>query len=183
MKTYPRYFVGRLWSERDAYLRFDSQHSCVWVKNDGNESPQPEGPDWDADKPCDTWNEVTPEMARARLLPEARPLRWVENCKPDKPGIWAWQFTEWNSVTNISGIISANDLAHAASNGVRWCYLGPIPEILPPVKKVVERLWIQLISCEPCDCGRYKEAWIADGETVQPPSDWIRTDCTREVEQ
>lgn len=171
MKTYPRYFIGRLWNKRDAYLRFDSQYQCVWVRNDGKETPQSEGPEWDADKPCDTWNEVTPEMAQARLLPEARPLRWVENCVPDKPGIWLRN--------NPDGHIDA-----ACINGdevLEWnratrCYLGPIPEILPPKKKVVQRLWVLPQDGEAGIC-----RWFHGDEPMAVG--WIRTDRTREVEQ
>lgn len=107
-----------------------------------------------------------------------QPLRWVENCVPDKPGIWAWQYTHCNSITNVSGIICESDLAHAASKGVRYCYLGQIPEILPPVKKVVERLWLLQHGIS-----TYTERWVSDDSRESLSGDWIRTDRTREVEQ
>lgn len=109
-----------------------------------------------------------------------QPLRWVENCKPDKPGIWAWKYADWNGITNISGIISHADLVHAASSGVQWCYLGPIPEILPPKKKVAQRLWLYKVKHIGGNCVEYSELWLPDGER---PNDrlWIRTDETREV--
>lgn len=182
MKTYPRYFVGRLWTELDAYLRFDSQHSCVWVKNDGKETPQPPGPEWDADKPDHTWNEVTVNEAESRLLQEARPLRWVENCVPDKPGIWAWQTDQLTGVTlNMPG--QFNNSLLLSNSFMRWCYLGPIPEILPPKKKVVERLWLEPIKRTAQNAMEFEEAWLVDEETIQPTGDWIRTDRTREVER
>ena len=104
-----------------------------------------------------------------------QPLRWVENCKPDKPGIWA--------VRRLDGSAAVCDWTEAEiklqrTNDTR-CYLGPIPEILPPLKKVTERLWL-----EPRGGGLWEEVWCADDNRkgYQWP-DWIRTDRTREVER
>lgn len=108
--------------------------------------------------------------------PQPEPLRWVENCKPDKPGIWACRCDDGSVVVSEW---SESDIV-AAELLLTRCYLGPIPEILPPKKKVVQRLWIDY--CEPND-GKVLCAWFADGETIQPPGNWIRTDETREVEQ
>lgn len=100
-----------------------------------------------------------------------QPLRWVENCKPDKPGIWAVLENDRQYVRQIDRL----DLYGKGT----WCYVGPIPEILPPKKKVVQRLWIDY--CEPND-GKVLFAWFVDGETFKPEGRWIRTDETRERE-
>ena len=110
-----------------------------------------------------------------------QPLRWVENCKPDKPGIWAWQYTEWNNVTNVSGLLSTWDLDNAASKGMRWCYLGPIPEILPPKKKVTERLWVNANYEDGTGVLHWQNE--SDGDGIPSGAGyWIRTDRTRERE-
>lgn len=180
MKTYPRYFVGRLWTELDAYLRFDSQHSCVWVKNDGKETPQPPGPEWDADKPDHTWNEVTVNEAESRLLQEARPLRWVENCKPDRVGHWAYKVRD--SACSYVDLHTEDELQNV-SNGFWWCYLGPIPEILPPKKKVVQRLWLSYAKQTATDAAEYLQCWLTLDYQLIGEGNWIRTDETREVEE
>lgn len=108
-----------------------------------------------------------------------QPLRWVENCKPDKPGIWArktntanvniWNYTQQE--------IDGEKLDYATR-----CYLGPIPEILPPVKKVVERMWIIRLGTSKWPA-TYDEQWVPDTQPDPESGDWIRTDRTREVEQ
>ena len=105
-----------------------------------------------------------------------QPLRWVENCKPDKPGIWAKQC---GSTVHIYH--RQND-SNPWSKGT-WCYLGPIPEILPPVKKVVERLWLEAMAngIEP-QTVLYRMHWCVDDNAKAYPINWIRTDNTRERE-
>lgn len=109
--------------------------------------------------------------------PQPEPLRWVENCKPDKPGIWACRCDDGSVVVSEW---SESDIV-AAELLLTRCYLGPIPEILPPKKKVVQRLW--LIRGGSCGEGfqAYQEHWLVD----DPVGDyhWIRTDETREVDQ
>lgn len=100
--------------------------------------------------------------------PTSEPLRWVENCKPDKPGIWAVLENDRQYVRQV-------DRLDVYAKGT-WCYLGPIPEILPPKKKVVQRLWVLPQDGETGIC-----RWFCDGEPMAVG--WIRTDETREVEQ
>lgn len=178
---YPRYFVGKYWSDRDAYLRFDSGYECTWVKDTGEEVPQSKGAEWDADKPDLSWKEVTEVEAKSRLKStkkvetvktvEKTEFRWVENCRPDKPGIWAVKRDDFEHVY----LVDRGDLYSLGT----WCYLGPMPEILPPVKKVVERLWIKHITHITGTDAQYRERWIQEGHTCT--SDWIKTDRTREA--
>lgn len=100
-------------------------------------------------------------------------LRWVENCKPDKPGIWA------RIDDGKVSVFLCTD-AHLAEQtwfdlATRY-YLGPIPEILPPKTKVVQRLWVLPQDGEAGIC-----RWFCDDEPMAVG--WIRTDETREVEQ
>lgn len=100
-----------------------------------------------------------------------QPLRWVENCKPDKPGIWAClHYSGYIHVGHVDSVEVA-----IAWNPATRCYLGPIPEILPPLKKVTERLWLLH-----CGGGLWEEDWVADDDRKTLPADWIRTDRTRE---
>ena len=129
------------------------------------------------------WRDLPFNPKDENLPPPSEPLRWVENCKPDKPGIWAWKYADWNGITNISGIIAHADLVHAASSGVHWCYLGPIPEILPPLKKVVQRLWLLVGRQVDDKTAMYLQQWMDGDSKPYGDADWIRTDETREVEQ
>jgi hypothetical protein len=58
-------------------------------------------------------------------------LRWSEN-KPDKPGLWA--FSRSNSSLSIDGVCFGPNTApfSTVSPYYLFCYLGPIPTILPP---------------------------------------------------
>lgn len=103
-----------------------------------------------------------------------QPLRWVENCVPDKPGIWAYK--NGLDETRVA-FFDADDIQTCHLQ--QCCYLGPIPEILPPKRKVVERLWIDY--CESHD-SKVLFRWFAEGETIQPSGNWVRTDETRERE-
>lgn len=177
---YPRYFVGKYWGDADAYVRFDSKYDGVWVRNTGEESPQSGGSEWDADKPNYTWKEVTEAEAKRRLKPpqntEEAKLQWTENCKPDKEGIWAHRCADGKpSIYNIF----AKDLDDRSWSPATRCYLGPIPEIIMPRKKVVERLWIKHITHITGTDAQYRERWIEEGHTCT--SDWIKTDRTREA--
>lgn len=115
------------------------------------------------------------------IEPQPEPLRWQENCKPDKPGIWL-RMDEKSITAYVVGDLQGDD-AFDWETATR-CYLGPIPEILPPKKKVVQRLWL-----EPTDvpaitgCRTFIERWFVDGASDTQINDWIRTDRTREVEQ
>ncbi len=111
--------------------------------------------------------------------PKVEPLRWVEKTKPDKPGIWA----------RIDyGLI---EVACCFASNTEWndwdlatrCYLGPIPEILPPRKKVVQRLWILHSKQTATDAAEYLQSWIPEEHEGTLFGNWIRTDETREVEQ
>lgn len=107
-----------------------------------------------------------------------QPLRWVENYVPDKPGIWALLFKGEISVHDVNeSEVKSGYLAHETR-----CYLGPIPEILPPKKKVVERLWIMRLGTSGWPA-TYDEQWVIDTHPDPEEGDWIRTDRTREVEQ
>lgn len=113
-----------------------------------------------------------------------QPLRWVENCKPDKPGIWAWRY-DTSRTTRPTKVVdlSEDDCQNCSTNGIEWCYFGPIPEILPPVKKVVERLWLEAMAngIEP-QTVLYRMHWCVDDNAKAYPINWIRTDNTRERE-
>lgn len=120
----------------------------------------------------DPVNDIEPQPE-----PQPKPLRWVENTKPDKPGIWARLH---GSIISVMALYPDN---WQSFDDATRCYLGPIPEILPPMKKVVQRLWLEPIKRTAQNAMEFEEAWFVDGETIQPPGDWIRTDRTREVEQ
>lgn len=109
-----------------------------------------------------------------------QPLRWVENCKPDKPGIWALLFKGEISVHDVNeSEVKSGYLAHETR-----CYLGPIPEILPPLKKVVQRLWLLKVrDITSSNCAEYSEHWLGCDEQPTESGEWIRTNRTREVEQ
>ena len=57
-------------------------------------------------------------------------LRWLEN-KPDKPGLWA--YSRNGSSTSMDGVCFGPNTA-PNNIGYYFCYLGPIPTILPPPK-------------------------------------------------
>lgn len=105
-----------------------------------------------------------------------QPLRWVENAKPDKPGIWAVKRDDFEHVY----LVDRGDLYSLGT----WCYIGPMPEILPPMKKVVQRLWLERLSSSTQD-GTVKtvfaEHWIPDDGKNSLPAFWIATPETREV--
>lgn len=109
--------------------------------------------------------------------PPQQPLRWVENTKPDKPGIWACKLDGGRGHIHA---VEADEVGafHLATR----CYLGPIPEILPPVKKVVQRLWVQFVGSEHKGFDLVKQVWLPESQDVER-TDFIRTDRTREVEQ
>ena len=118
-----------------------------------------------------------------RYVPQPQqPLRWVENCKPDKPGIWAYRGLDGVAVADI---LTEKDIVGCSPQ--TRCYLGPIPEILPPVKKVVERLWMEHLdavsstgSISPLTRATYEHHWLSDDAKADPS--WIRTNRTRERE-
>lgn len=110
------------------------------------------------------------------IEPASEPLRWVENCKPDRKGIWASRHGRDTYVCNII----RDDFDTFYTSGT-WCYLGPIPEILPPRKKVVQRLWLLRKVTITGNSAQYDERWSSDG--IEIGGGWIRTDETREVEQ
>lgn len=110
-----------------------------------------------------------------------QPLRWMENCKPDKPGIWAWKPHGGSGSWGLAKLHTETDIYTAAS-GVYWCYIGPIPEILPPLKKVTERLWLEVTEYiegeELC-----RSHWFDDATKPEhSEGDWYKTDRTRERE-
>lgn len=126
--------------------------------------------------PCD----IVSEYIEPKPDEPKQPLRWVENCKPDRVGHWAYKLTKESSCNYVD--VHSADQMQNASNGLQWCYLGPIPEILPPVKKVTERLWIKCGQRYATDSAEYMEAWIAENERTVMNDGWIRTDCTRKRE-
>lgn len=105
VEKWPKYYVGRLWSTEDAYVRIDSRDGDgVWVNQKGQESkiharyPTPENPT------CWSWDEVTKEQAMARVTHPQQvesPDDWVtqdrvpyrkafDQCRwsVDLPGVW-----------------------------------------------------------------------------------------------
>ncbi len=108
-----------------------------------------------------------------------QPLRWMANVKPDKPGIWAVK-GKVRDYVHFATEADVKDEREFSTD--TWCYLGPLPEILPPVKKVTERLWIKCGQRYATDSAEYMEAWIAENERTVMKDVWIRTDCTRERE-
>lgn len=131
----------------------------------GDRSWSKDGSYWGSDTECEL--DIVAEYGEPQ-----QQLRWVENCVPDKPGIWAMLFKGEISVQDVNeSEVKSGYLAHDTR-----CYLGPIPEILPPVKKVVERFWI---SRKESSDGSYYGAWFAKEPDT---GSWIRTDETRERE-
>ena len=75
--------------------------------------------------------------------PKAEPLRWSSR-KPDTAGIWAWRYSESDSESPEDlEFISEQDLGAVSTKGIEWCYIGTVPVILPPPKKVLQRLWLK----------------------------------------
>lgn len=107
-----------------------------------------------------------------------QPLRWVENCKPDKPGIWALLCNGEIGVHDVNeSEVKSGYLAPETR-----CYLGPIPEILPPKKKVVERLWVNANYEDGTGVLHWQSE--VDGDGIPSGAGyWIRTDRIREVER
>lgn len=139
---------------------------------------------------------VTRRLTHWRELPSSpevdpepqQPLRWVENCVPDKPGIWLLLLRDGRVVAETwrfdgKELVKVADLFCVPDPPTR-CYLGPIPEILPPKKKVVERLWLEAMAngIEP-QTVLYRMHWCVDDNSKAYPINWIRTDNTREGER
>ena len=103
--------------------------------------------------------------------------RW-EWCKPDRSGVWAFGGVHR---TESKFINAMHVLNHSLSSAGWWCFLMPLPEILPPKRKTVWRMWV-------CSSGtinnedRVLVFWYPDGNS---PSrlDAIRTDKTEEREE
>lgn len=103
------------------------------------------------------------------------PLRWVENTRPDKAGLWALRSREGMSVYAVTD----PDLLYTKGE---YCYLGPVPEILPALKKVRKFMWLEYMDSDALHPGEsvYKEHWIEEGEA--PVVDgWLRTDKWTDV--
>lgn len=119
-----------------------------------------------------------------RRVPKAPPkevlrwvnvLRWEKDTKPDKAGLWALRSREGMSVYTVTN----PDLLYSKGE---YCYLGPIPEILPALKKVRKFMWLEYMDSDACNPGEsvYKEHWIDEGEEPDVPG-WLRTDKWTEV--
>lgn len=113
------------------------------------------------------------------LGPEPKkPLRWVSNTIPNKPGIWA-RLESWGiSVNGITDVDLDGDLPMVAGT---YCYLGPVPEILPE-RNITQRLWLEPVSngIEP-QTVLYRMHWLADDDKLTMPPNWIKTENTRVV--
>jgi hypothetical protein len=76
-ETWPRYFVGECWGDSDAYIRYDSPTSSVWVTNLGNESPRNtimSNKLTKEDLAAVKWKEVTLEDAMKRVINKSVPV-------------------------------------------------------------------------------------------------------------
>lgn len=151
--------------------------SCVHCKGTGQDKDENECYGVGSIIPKCKWCNGSGKRVAIKHSVSSEPLRWVENCKPDKPGIWAVRRHDGSAAICDW---TEREVEFQSTTNTR-CYLGPMPEILPPVMKVVERLWVYSLDGDddPVFVGR----WIAESETVQPARDWIRTDRTREVER
>lgn len=77
-EVWPRYFVGTCWGDSDAYIRYDSPTSSVWVNQDGVETLRDkEAVLTEYLVKCAKWKEVTKEDALKRVI--------GTNAKPVKP--------------------------------------------------------------------------------------------------
>lgn len=97
--------------------------------------------------------------------------------------LWlAWRYSDSDSTSpEAIAMLSIADSQKTSADGIEWCYLGPIPEILPPKTKRKQRLWIRRIATTSASQSEYAERWIEEDNSCS--AGWIRTDETREVEQ
>jgi hypothetical protein len=113
-----------------------------------------------------------------RRLPDTPPkevLRWVKDTMPDKVGLWVRQAREgmWAYIVTDPRRLYPKD---------EYCYLGPIPEILPALKKVRKFMWLEYMDSDALHPGEsvYKEHWIEEGEAPDVAG-WLRTDKWTDV--
>lgn len=157
----------------DAALRLSH-----WVKNYGHLKQQALVDD--LNRVLDAISKQASDSAKPK-----EPLRWVENCVPDKPGIWAC-LTERECKEISVHDVNESEVKSGYLVATTRCYLGPIPEILPPKRKVVERLYLEAVAngTEP-NTVLYRMHWCDDEQTKTHPINWIVTHETRrrEIEQ
>ena len=113
-----------------------------------------------------------------RRLPDTPPkevLRWVKDTMPDKVGLWVRQASEGMRAYIVTDPRRLYPRAE-------YCYLGPIPEILPALKKVRKFMWLEYLGSDACHPGEsvYKEHWIEEGE-APVVAGWLRTDKWTDV--
>lgn len=156
--------------------------SSIWLSD---VPPGTAVPDWVISEVPLTRDRVSKAWDLLNLPPTTpkmtAPLRYKKS-KPDQPGIWAWRFDTSSNLTPVKVVsLSQDDCANASCNGIEWCYLGPIPAILPPLKKVTQRLWLERtnVSIALTGSATFFEHWLSDD--AEADSSWIRTDTVREI--
>ena len=99
--------------------------------------------------------------------------RWT-NIKPDKIGMWACKLR-----TGFQILLIRDERQLRGLEKEEWCYLGPVPEILPPLRSVIKRLWIQSGVFFPLH-----NRWLIDGVDPEPigteEAPWHKTFTTKE---
>jgi hypothetical protein len=125
--------------------------------------------------------DVVPCDVEGNAIPDLRTFADIGLTRPDKPGIWAYQFGYTNErVWLIS--VTESQLPWPGGMAQRWCYVGPLPEILPMAVKT-ERLWIMVNK----KTGESSDQWVVSGDPFPKSAtdggvEYVMTDKTREVE-
>jgi hypothetical protein len=102
--------------------------------------------------------------------------RW-QWCRPDRSGVWAFggrgeTYESWTTVEVYERNIEPG----------WWCFLMPLPTILPPKKKTVWRMWVVPYVSIVEKGSIFAPIWCKDG--VRPGEcSAIRTDKTEEREE
>jgi len=105
--------------------------------------------------------------------------RW-KWCKPDRPGVWAFGGWAPGEQSGAWCVIEV-DCPNVSESGW-WRFLMPLPEILPPKKKTVWRMWVAPYCPVLEQPTAYTPIWCKDGERPSECSA-IRTDKTEEREE
>jgi uncharacterized beta-barrel protein YwiB (DUF1934 family) len=93
-----------------------------------------------------------------------------------------WMTDQYKSWLTNGGHYNLGKEASAFDIVAEYVEQQPQQQILPTVKKVVERLWLVRSGSCGHGCSAYYEHWLGYDDQPAESGDWIRTDRTRERE-
>lgn len=137
-EVWPRYFVGTCWGDSDAYIRYDSPTSSVWVNQDGVETLRDRNSVFTEDLvKCAKWKEVTKEDALKRVTrPNVKSVTSVSDVSDFKK-----EEVTMEKETAMTAVKLATDVAKFVGKWgwrtVNYWALQPVAEVATRIMRAV----------------------------------------------